>query len=154
MSFLNNLNDLLAEMEQIVQKLPVDLDSIVKCLDRGKLQGILIRLEKDCDRLYEKRAANRGIKGIALPKIFSPETFSLRPITVADRDRWRDAYKTKLRVLISGGKVEVIEASEIPEKCKTRVSREVPVAPQQGYIVLRWEQYIKLLDEIGKLIRD
>jgi hypothetical protein len=154
MSFLNNLNDRLAEMEQVVQKLPVELDSVVKRLDRDKLQGILTRLEHDCDRLYEKRAAAQDIKGIVLQEIFSPETFSLRPITAADRARWRDAYKSKLRVVIGGGKVEVIEASEIAGKCKTRVSREVPFAQQQGYIVLRWGQYIKLLGEIGKLIGD
>jgi hypothetical protein len=148
MSFLNDLNDRLAEMEQVVQKLPVELDSVVKRLDRDKLQGILTRLEHDCDRLYEKRAADQDIKGIALPWIFNPETFSLRPITAADRDRWRDAYKSKLRVLISGGKVEVIDASEAAGTLKNLV------AQQRGYIVLRWDQYIKLLGEIGRLIGD
>lgn len=148
MSFLNNLSDWLAEMEQAVQKLPTELDSVVKRLDRDKLQDILIRLEQDCHRLYEERAAAQDIKGIVLPEIFDPETFSLRPITAADTKRWRDAYKSKLRVLISGGKVVVIDASEISRKLKR------PVVPQQGYIVLRWEQYIKLLDEIGKLIGD
>jgi hypothetical protein len=154
MSFLNDLSDRLAVMEQVVQKLPAELDSVVKRLDWGKLQGILIRLEQDCDRLYEKRVAAQDIKGIVLPGIFDMEALSLRPITAADRGRWRDAYKAKLRVLIGGGKVEVMEASEIAGKCKTRVSREVPVVPQQGYIVLRWDQYIKLLDEIGRLIGD
>lgn len=148
MSFLNNLNGRLAEMEQVVQKLPTELDSVVKRLDQGKLQGILIRLEQDCDRLYEKRVAAQDIKGIVLPEIFDTGTFSLRPITAADRDRWRDAYKSKLRVLISGGKVEVIEASQAAGKFKNLV------AQQQDYIVLRWERYIKLLDEIGKLIGD
>jgi hypothetical protein len=148
MSFLNDLNDRLAVMELEVQKLPTELDSIVKRLDRNKLQGILTHLEQDCDRLYEKRAAAQDIKGIVLPTIFDMETFSLRPITAADRGRWRDAYKSKLRVFISGGGVEVIEASEAAGKLKNLV------AQQQGYIVLRWEQYIKLLDEIGKLIGD
>jgi hypothetical protein len=148
MSFLNNLSGQLAEMEQVVQKLPVELDSVVKRLDRDKLQGILIRLKKDCDRLHEERAAAQDIKGIALPEIFDMETFSLRPITAADWDRWRDAYKSELRVVIGGGNVEVIEESEISGKLKK------PVVPQQGYIVLRWEQYIKLLAEIGKLIGD
>jgi hypothetical protein len=148
MSFLNDLNDRLAVMEQMVQKLPTELDSVVERLDRNKLQGILTRLEQDCDRLYEKRAAAQDIKGIVLPEIFDMEALSLRPITVADRDRWRDAYKSKLRVVMGGGKVEVIEASEISEKLKRSV------VSQQGYIVLRWDQYIKLLDEIGKLIGD
>jgi len=84
MSFLNNLNEQFAVMEGEIQKLPVELDSVVKCLDRGKLQDILIRLEQDCNRLYEKRAATQDIKGIVLPEIFSMETFSLRPITAAD----------------------------------------------------------------------
>ena len=43
-------------------------------------------------------------------------------------------------------------ASEGAGKCKTTVSQIILVAQQQGYIVLSWDEYQKLLDEIGKLI--
>ena len=57
-------------------------------------------------------------------------------------------------MVIGEGKVEVMAASEIAEKYKTTVSQIAPVARQQGYIVLRWDKYIKLLDEIGKLLEN
>jgi hypothetical protein len=48
--------------------------------------------------------------------------------------------------------VEVMAASELAEKYKTTVPQIASVARKQGYIVLTWDQYIKLLDEIGKLL--
>ncbi len=151
MSFLNSLNDRLTTMEQEMQALPEELDSIVRRLDWGKLQSVLIHLEQDCNQLYEKQSAAQSSGGITLPRIFSLETLSSTPITSEDRSRWREAYKSKVRVVIGGGRVEVMAASEIAEKYKTTVSQIAPVARKQGYIVLSWDQYIKLLDEIGKL---
>ncbi len=152
MGFLNSLNDRLTTMEQEIQALPGELDSIVRRLDRGKLQSVLIHLEQDCNQLYEKQSAARSSGEITLPWIFSLETLSSTPITSEDRYRWREAYKSKVRVVIGEGKVEVMATTELAEKYKTTVSQIAPVARQQGYIVLSWDQYIKLLDEIGKLI--
>lgn len=152
MSFLNSLNDRLTAIEREVQALPGALDSIVRRLDQGKLQNVLIRLEQDCDQLYEKQSAAQGSEVFTLPLVFSRETLSFMPITSEDRSRWRDAYKSELRVLIDEGKVEVMAATELAEKYKTTASQITIVAWQQGYIVLRWGQYIKLLDEIVRLI--
>ena len=152
MSFLNSLNDRLTTMEQEVQTLPGELDSIVRRLDWGKLQSVLIHLEQDCNQLYEKQSAAQSSGGITLPWIFSLETLSFTPITSEDRSRWREAYKSKVRVVIGEGKVEVMATSELAEKYKTTVSQIAPVARKQGYMVLSWDQYIKLLDKIGKLI--
>jgi len=55
-------------------------------------------------------------------------------------------------VVIGKGRVAVMAASEVASKCKTTVSQIILVAQQQGYIVLSWDEYQKLLDEIGKLI--
>ncbi len=151
MSFLNSLNDRLTTMEREVQTLPGELDSIVRRLDWGKLQSVLIHLEQDCNQLYEKQSAAQSSGGITLPLIFSLQPLSINPVTSEDRSRWREAYKSKVRVLIGKGKVEVMAASELAEKYKTSVSQIAPVARKQGYIVLNWDQYIKLLDEIGKL---
>ncbi len=152
MRFLNNLNDRLTTMEREVQTLPGELDSIVRRLDWGKLQSVLIHLEQDCSQLYEKQSAAQSSGGITLPWILSLQPLSINPVTGEDRDRWREAYKSKVRVVIGEGKVEVMAASEIAGKHKTTVSQIAPVARKQGYTVLSWNQYIKLLDEIGKLI--
>lgn len=42
--------------------------------------------------------------------------------------------------------------SEVTGKGETAVSLRTPLGQQQGYIILNWDQYQKLLDEIGKLI--
>ena len=81
MSFLKSLNDRLTAMEREVQTLSGELDSIVVRLDRGKLQSVLIRLEQDCDQLYEKQSAAQSSGIPKLPVIFTPETLSFRPIT-------------------------------------------------------------------------
>ena len=152
MSFLNSLNDRLTTMEREVQTLPGELDSIVRRLDWGKLQSVLIHLEQDCNQLYEKQSAAQSSGGITLPWIFDPQSLSLTSRTSEDKSRWREAYKSKVRVVIGGGKVEVMAASELAEKYKTTVSQIAPVAQQKGYTVLSWEQYIELLDKIGTLI--
>jgi len=153
-TFLISLSKKLEAMEQEIQTLPGELDSIVARFDRGKLQSVLIRLEQDCNQLYEKQSAARSSGGFALPLILDMRTLSITPVTSEDRSRWREAYKSKVRVVIGEGKVEVMAASEIAEKYKTTVSQITPVARQQGYVVLRWDQYIKLLDEIGKLLEN
>ena len=150
--FLNSLSEKLEAMEQEIQALPGELYSKVTQIDRGKLQSVLIRLEQDCNQLYKKQFAAQSKGVFTLPLIFDVKTFSVTPVTNENRARWREAYKSKVRVVIGEGKVEVMAASEIAEKYKTTVSQIAPVARQQGYIVLRWDQYIKLLDEICKLI--
>jgi len=152
MSFLNSLNDRLTTMEREVQTLPGELDSIVKRLNRGKLQSVLIHLEQDCNQLYEKQSAAQRSGGITLPRILSLQPFSITPITSEDRSKWREAYKSKVWVVIGEGKVEVMAESELAGKYEMTVSQIAPVVRKQGYTVLSWDQYIKLLDEIGKLI--
>jgi hypothetical protein len=55
-------------------------------------------------------------------------------------------------VVIANGKVEVIDVSDLVEEYKTTLSEITAVAQQQGYTVLSWGQYQKLLDEIGNMI--
>jgi len=40
----------------------------------------------------------------------------------------------------------------LAKEYKTTVSQVILIAQQQGYTVLDWDQYQRLLDEIGKLI--
>jgi len=48
--------------------------------------------------------------------------------------------------------VGVIAASELTREYKATVSQVILAARRQGYTVLGWEQYQKLLDEIVSLI--
>ena len=152
MRFLNSLNDRLAAMEREMQALPEELDSIVRRLDRGKWENLLLRVNEDFNKLLDKLSTPQSRGNFFLSKILDLQPLSITPITDEDRARWRAAYKSEVRVVIGEGKVEVMAASEIAEKYKTIVSQIAPVVRQQGYIILSWDQYVKLLDEIGKLI--
>lgn len=152
MSFLDSLNEQLTAMEQEVQALPGELDSIVARIDRGKLQAVLTRLEQVCDQLYEKQFAAQMRGVIPLSIILELQSLSITPITSEDRAKWRKAYKSEVRVVIGEGRVEVVTVSAPTEKYQTKASQPAPAAEKQSSIVLRWEQYLKLLDEIGKLI--
>jgi len=50
--------------------------------------------------------------------------------------------------------VAVIAISELARKYQTTVPQVILAAQQQGYMVLGWDEYQNLLDEIDKLIED
>ena len=152
MSFLTSLNDRLTAMEQEMQALPEELDSMVRRLDQGKWENLLLRVNEDFNKLLDKLSAPQNSGVFALPSIFDPQSLSLTPITSEDRARWRAAHKSDIRVVIGKGRVQVMAASEAARKRENSVSQITPVARQQGYIVLSWNQYQKLLDEISELI--
>jgi len=147
--FLSSLNDKLTTMEQEIQKLPGELDSIVTRLDRDKLRSLFTRLDQDFNKLFD---AHHRSGMFTLPLIIEPTYPYIREITSEDWSRWREAYKSDVRVVIGKGKVEVIAVADLTREYKATVSRVVLIAQRQGYLVLGWEQYQKLLDEIGKLI--
>jgi hypothetical protein len=153
-SFLNSLEDKLRVTEQKIGALPQELDSVVARLERDKLQKLLLRLDQDCDRLYDKSNARRS-GGFVLPFILMPDGLNgplIRPVTDEDLARWRAAYKSEVRVVIGKGKVEVIVPSELAKEYKATVPQVILAAQQQGYITLGWDEYQKLFDEIGSLI--
>jgi len=152
MRFLNSLNDRLTTMERDMQTLSGELDSIVRRLDRGKRGNLLVRVNDDFNKLLDKLSAPQSSGVLALPLIVSLQPLSITPVTSKDRSMWRAAHKSDIRVVIGKGRVQVMASSEI--KRETAVSQITPVARQQGYIVLNWDQYQKLLDEMGKLISD
>jgi hypothetical protein len=154
-SFLNNLEDKLRVIEEEIQTLPGELDSAVGRLDRGKLRSVFLRLEQDCDRLYEKQFAAQRNSLLVFPFILFPDGINgpvYRRITSEDIAKWRQAYKTKLHVVMGKGRVEVIAVSELAREYKTTVPQVILAAQQQGYTVLGWDEYQNLLDGIGKLI--
>jgi len=152
MRFLNSLNDQLTAMEQKAQAFPEELDSIVRRLDQGKWGNLLVRVNENFNRLLDRLSAPQSSGVLTLPLILSLQPLSITPVTSGDRARWRAAYKSDIRVLIGKGKVQVMAASEVPSEGGDEFPQIIPFPQQQGYIMLNWDQYQKLLDEIGKLI--
>jgi len=153
-SFLNSLSDRLAAMEQEIQTLPGELDSIVTRLDRGKWRSLLIRLDQDFNKLLDELFAPQKSMLWLFTMIIMFDPLSIRDVTGEDLSRWRAAHKSDVRVVIGNGKVQVTSASRLAAQWETTVSQITPVAQQRGYVVLTWDQYQKLLDEIGKLIAE
>ena len=75
-----------------------------------------------------------------------------RRITSEDLAKWREAYKSHIRVVIGKGRGGLIPVSELTNECKASASKIISVTQQQGYAVLGWGQYQKLLNEISNLI--
>ena len=149
-SFLSSLQDKLTAVEQKMQPLPGELDSIVARLDRGKLTSLSSRLNQEFNKLLDQLLAPQRNMALLFSFIFTPNGF--RPITEEDLSRWRDDHKSDIRVVIGKGRVEVITASELAKEYKTAASQVILVAQRQSYTVLGWDQHQKLLDEIHKLI--
>jgi len=154
--FVNSLNDKLTTMEQEIKNLPGELDSVVARLDRGKLRSLFAALNRDFDQAFNQYLgrlfAGQGGWAFGAPAVIELSHPCIRPITDEDVQRWRETYKSDVRVVIGKGKVEVMPTSELAKEYKTTVSQVILAPQQQGYLVLGWEQYLKLLDEIGKLI--
>jgi len=148
-TFLDSLKDRLTTMEQEVQTLPEELDSALTRLDRVKLRGLFSRLDQDFNKLFDARHSS-GM--LALPLIIQPTYPYIREITDEDLQRWREAYKSDVRVVAGKGNVEVLDISKLAKEHKMTVFWIILAAQQQGYTVLGWDQYQNLLDEIGKLI--
>ena len=134
-----------------MQTLPGELDSVVAHLDRDKLRSLFSRLNQDFNKLFD---AHHRSGMFSLPLIIQPTYPYIREITSEDLARWREAYKSEVRIVIGKRKVAVMAASELAKEYKTTVPQIILAAQRQGYIVLGWEQYLKLLDEIGSLIGD
>ena len=153
--FLNSLEGKLTTMEQKIQALPRELDSIVARLDRGKLRRLSFSLDQGFNKLLDRLFDAQRINALLCPFILFPDGLNgpiSRRITQEDLARWRAAWKSDIRVVAGKEGVAVIAISELPRKYQTTVPQVTLAAQQQGYIVLGWDEYQNLLDVIGKLI--
>ena len=154
--FLSSLNDKLTTIEQEIQNLPGELDSIVTRLDRDKLRSLFAALNRDFNEAFDKHHgklfAGQGGWAFGAPFIIELSPPHIRSVTNEDIQRWRAAFKSDVRVVIGKRGVGVIAASELTREYKATVSQVILAARRQGYTVLGWEQYQKLLDEIVSLI--
>jgi len=115
-SFLNSLKDKLATMEQEMKTLPGELDSIVTRLDRDKLRNLSLALSRDfneaLNRYLGRLFAAQGGWAFGAPFIIEPTPPYIRSVTDEDIQRWRQAYKSDIRVVIGKRGVGVIAPSE------------------------------------------
>lgn len=154
-SFLNSLKNRLTAMEQEIQALPGELDSIVARLDRGKLRRLFFSLDQDFNKLLDRLFDGQRINALLFPFVFMPNGVNgplYRRITEEDLSRWRAAWKSDVRVVLGKEGVGVVAISELSRKYNLKVPEIILAAQRQGYVVLGWDQYQELLDEIGKLI--
>lgn len=154
-TFLNSLQNKLTAIEQEIKNLPGELDSIVARLDRDKLGHLGFRLNQDFNKLLDRLVAPQRMNALLSPFILFPDGVGgplFRRITEEDLSRWRDAHKSEIRVVASKKGVGVIAVSELAREYKVTVPEIIVAAQEQGYTVLGWDQYQKLLDEIDKLI--
>jgi len=154
--FLNSLKDRLTAIEQEMQSLPGELDSVVARLDRDKLRSLFAALNRDFGEAFNQYLgrpfAGQGGWVFGAPFIIELSPPHVRSVTNEDVQRWREAYRSEVLVVIGEGKVEVIAAADLAREYKATVSQVILDAQRQGYTVLGWEQYQKLLDEIVSLI--
>lgn len=152
MSSLNSLGNRLAGLEQEIQTLPGQLDSMVSRLDRGKWRSLLLRVNEDLNKLLDELSTPQISGAFPLPLIFDPQTFSFTPVTSEDRARWRAAHKSDIRVVIGKGQVRLLSVPQIVGNRENAAPQKTPASRQQDCIVMNWDQYQKLLNEIDKLI--
>ena len=152
---MNSLENKLIAMEQEIQALPGELDSVMVRLDRGKLSRLFFQLDQDFNKLLDRLFAPQRMNALLFPFILMPDGLNgplYRRITEEDLARWRAAWKSDVRVVAGKEGVGVIAVSELARKYKTTVSQVILAAQQQGYTVLGWDEYQNLLNEIGSLI--
>ena len=153
--FLNSLQNKLTAVEQEIQALPGELDSIVARLDQGKLKSLSFQLNQDFNKLLDRLFAPQRMNALLSPFILMPDGINgplYRRITEEDLAKWRAAWKSDVRVVLGKESVELIAISQLSRKYNLKVPEIILAAQRQGYVVLGWDQYQKLLDEIGKLI--
>ncbi len=151
-SFLNSLKDRLTAMAQEIRTLPGELDSIVTGFDRGKLRSLLLRLNQAYDQLLDELFAPQRSRVLASPFVRMPEPPFLRMITGEDLSRWRAAWKSDVWVVLGKEGVGLVAISGLSRKYDLKAPEMILAAQRQGYVVLGWDQYQELLNEIGKLI--
>ncbi len=144
--FQSSFRDKLTTIEQEMRNLPGELDSIVTGLDRGRLTNLFLRLNQDFNKLFDR------LFGTRTSEVAAASEHLIKLMSDADLAKWREATKSDVQVIIGNGRVEVMDPSEFARKYKATISEVFLAAQQQGYTVLGWKQYQKLLDEIGKLI--
>lgn len=150
-TFLNQISGKLTDLEQKIQSIPGECSSILERLDAGKWRNLLARVDRDRSELLDRLSTPRNSGVLTLPLIMDLDS-GIRPITTEDIARWRAAHEADVRVVIGKGQVRVMADSDITGEKTTAVHRIEPALGQQNCVVLSWDRYQQLADEIGRLL--
>ena len=151
-SFLNSLEDKLRVMEEEIQTLPGELDSAVARLNQDKLRSLFSRLDQGFNKLLDRLFAPQRINAQLNHFIIQPDYPYIREITGEDLAKWRAAWKSDVRVVIGKEGVGIVAVSELAREHQTTAPQVIHAAQEQGYILLGWDDYKTLLDEVDSLI--
>jgi hypothetical protein len=137
-----NQMDILAEK---MSSLPEKLDRASGCLERGRLRNMLSNLEHCYNRVVDDEEEAREAYS------FGRELgYTLLEPKLGERiSRLKEPID--VRVIIGKGTVTALALSQLARKSDTSTRVVVYNLRQQGFIVLTWEQYQKLFNEIVKL---
>ena len=145
-AFLESLRDELETVEQRIEALPGDIDSVVTHLGWTKLRTFFLRLNQDYRKLLQDE--QRLYQGVLLGRL----------LITTDRamaEQMSNLIKTfipDVRVVLGKGQVKAMAISNLARENKMTASDIIVSLREEGYLVLGWDEYRKLLDEIGKLI--
>ena len=147
-TFLDGLEEKLAAMEQEPQALPREIDSAAAHLDRATLRRLFLRLNRDYSKLLE----DEKFAARACSIVVAASALCRNQLSSVDESLVRVFYAPDVRVAIGRGKVKPIAISQLARENRTVGPEIILNLRERGYIVLGWDQYQKLLDEIGNLI--
>ena len=144
--FLDSLRDELETIEQRIEALPGDIDSVVSHLEWTKLRTFFLGLNQDYRKLLQDE--QRLYQGVLLGRL----------LITTDRamaEQMSNLIKTfipDVRVVLGKGQVKAMAISNLARENKMTASDIILSLREEGYLVLGWDEYRKLLDEIGKLL--
>lgn len=144
-AFLDGLKDELETMEQQIQALSGHIDSVVTHLEWSKLRSLFLRLNQDYSKLLQdEQAWHQACTGIV---IITTDRAMAEEIS-----RLKNASTPNVRVVSGKGQVKAMAISNLARENKMTAPEIILNLREQGYLVFGWNQYQKLLDEIGNLI--
>lgn len=147
--FIGNITGRLAAMELQAQALPGHIGSILICLDRNRLRRLFLELSQEHRKLIEDEESVAAAFSLAL----ALTAFTRGALNEEEVSSLKGAYTPDIRIMVGNEKVKPIPLSKIARESNVTVSQIIRIVRQQGYMVLDWGQYQRLLDEISKLVR-
>ena len=144
--FIDSLNGHLDAMATEMGRLPDQLREAVENLDRHRLGHLFLTLEQEYDKLVVDEESAR--------KAYSPG--KELALSLLDPALGKQMSKLKepsdVRIIIGKGEIKAVAISKLARQCRVTTLEVAGELRQQGYKVFGWNQYQKLLYEIGKLI--
>jgi len=147
--FSDDLRHVLEAVERRIQKLPREVDSAVKHLDRTRLRDAFQKLHQDYKNSLQEEQSAAGIGGFA-----TGLALLAGQVTKDEASSVKAMLSPDVRIMIGSGEVKVVAISRLARENKTTASETISNLQEQGYTVLAWDQYEEVLDEIGNLISE